>query len=113
MIAQRVNVLAACLRKCALRVQNVELRAGAFVVANLCNLERTLCRAHVVDLRVENSARGAQVGPGGADLQLDLAAGFGFRFAGFAATRFGFIYPTLCQETIEQRPESRTPTSPP
>ena len=96
-----------------LRVQNVELRAGAFVVANLCHLERTLCRAHVVDLRVVNSARGAQVGPGGADLQLDLAAGFGFRFAGFAATTLASSTLPLVRKPSNSAHESRTPTSPP
>ena len=33
-------------------VQDVELRAGTFIVARLCNLERTLRGAHVIGLGI-------------------------------------------------------------
>jgi len=103
-IPQGVDILTACLGERALRIEHVQLRADTFIVASLRNVERTLGGADVIDLRVKNRARCAQVRPGSPHLQLDLTRSFGFRFAGLAATRNGFGHLTLSQEAVEQRP---------
>src|SRR5262249_13842457 len=103
-ITQGIDKRSVCLRECGLGVKYVDLCAVPFVVTDLSELEGALTFCDVVGLRVKNCAGGSQVGPCGANLQLNNARGLRQRVARFFAERDCFSNSAFREETVKDWP---------